>query len=116
MKETDASLLSILNDLFAPLPKRRARELGLTEVQEAKYTARLSRELESSGSLDKVVIGTSLPSPCYDRLLTCVQGALNIILIFEFMMRRFSGTNPLSNGCLRSTQCLEQCVRSENMH
>lgn len=50
-------MLSVLNDLFAPLPKRRARELGLTEVQEAKYTTRLSRDLESSGSLDKVAMG-----------------------------------------------------------
>ncbi|KAF8512266.1 P-loop containing nucleoside triphosphate hydrolase protein [Gautieria morchelliformis] len=63
MKETDASLLSVLGDLFTPLPKRRARELGLTEAQEAKYTTRLSRDLESSGSLDKVAIG------CFEHYL-----------------------------------------------
>lgn len=57
MKEADTSVLSVLNDLFAPLPKRRARELGLTEAQEARYVARLSRDLESSGSMDKIVIG-----------------------------------------------------------
>lgn len=65
MKEADASLLSILCDLFAPLPKRRARELGLTEAQEAKYVARLSRDLESSSSLDKVVMGAFLPSTMF---------------------------------------------------
>lgn len=57
MKEADASLSSVLNDLFAPLSKRRVLEMGLTEVQEACYVNRLNRDLEASGTLDKVAIG-----------------------------------------------------------
>lgn len=57
MKEGDASQTSILNDLFAPLPKKRLKELGLTEEQESRYVARLSRTIESSGAMDKIAIG-----------------------------------------------------------
>ncbi|KAF8590060.1 P-loop containing nucleoside triphosphate hydrolase protein [Ramaria rubella] len=63
MKESEASLTSILSDLFAPLPKRRARELGLTEAQEAKYVNRLSRDLDTNGTLDKIAIG------CFEHYL-----------------------------------------------
>lgn len=58
MNEADASLTSVLNDLFFPLSKRRVRELGLTEAQEARYVSRLSRDLEASGSIDRVSLGT----------------------------------------------------------
>ena len=98
MKEADASMLSVLNDLFAPLPKRRARELGLTEAQEAKYTTRLSRDLESSGSLDKVAMGAYFPYTCVGRHLIWFQDALNIIFIFEYMMLLSSGMKTLMNG------------------
>lgn len=57
MKEGDASQTSILNDLFAPLPKKRLKELGLTEEQESRYVGRLSRTIESSGAMDKIAIG-----------------------------------------------------------
>ena len=58
MKEAETSLTSVLGDLFSPLPKRRARELGLTEEQESKYVGRLSRDIDGSGSLDKIAMGT----------------------------------------------------------
>ncbi|KIJ23687.1 hypothetical protein M422DRAFT_104238, partial [Sphaerobolus stellatus SS14] len=57
MKEAETSLNVILNDLFTPMSKRRVRELGLTEPQEAFYVGRLSRELDASGALDKIAYG-----------------------------------------------------------
>lgn len=57
MKEADTSLSSVLNDLFAPLSKRRVLEMDLMEAQELRYVSRLSRDLDASGALDKVAIG-----------------------------------------------------------
>ncbi|KAF8511117.1 P-loop containing nucleoside triphosphate hydrolase protein [Hysterangium stoloniferum] len=64
MKEADTSLTTVLNDLFAPLPKRRAKELGLTEEQESRYVGRLSRDLDASGALDKIALG------CFEHYLS----------------------------------------------
>ena len=58
MKEAETSVTSVLGSLFSPLPKRRARELGLSEAQEHKYVGRLSRDIDGNGSLDKIAIGT----------------------------------------------------------
>lgn len=54
------SQLAVLNDLFTPMSRKRAKELGISEDEEAKYVARLCREVEGSGSMDRVAIGTSL--------------------------------------------------------
>ncbi|KAI8982831.1 P-loop containing nucleoside triphosphate hydrolase protein [Trametes punicea] len=56
MKEAEASQMTVLNDLFSPLPRKRAKELGLRE-DEARYVSRLSREVEGCGSIDKVALG-----------------------------------------------------------
>jgi hypothetical protein len=58
MKEADTSFNNVLNGLFAPITRKRAKELGLNEVEESQYVGRLSREIEASGSMDKVAIGT----------------------------------------------------------
>ncbi|KZT27298.1 P-loop containing nucleoside triphosphate hydrolase protein [Neolentinus lepideus HHB14362 ss-1] len=57
MKEADASLTSVLNDLFSPMSKKRVKEAGLTEEEETRYVDRLSREIEGSGATDKVAMG-----------------------------------------------------------
>jgi len=57
MKEADTSLNTTLGDLFAPLSKRRVRDLGLSEPEAALYVGRLSRDIEASGSIDKIAIG-----------------------------------------------------------
>jgi chromosome transmission fidelity protein 18 len=57
MKEADASQISVLNDLFCPLQKKRAKELGMTEVEESRYVGRLARGVESTGAPDKVALG-----------------------------------------------------------
>ncbi|TCD63546.1 hypothetical protein EIP91_005292 [Steccherinum ochraceum] len=57
MKEADMSQLAVLNDLFTPMSRKRAKELGVTEEEEARYVTRLSREVEGSGSMDRIAIG-----------------------------------------------------------
>ncbi|KAH9900888.1 P-loop containing nucleoside triphosphate hydrolase protein [Cubamyces lactineus] len=56
MKEAEASQMTVLNDLFAPLSRKRAKELGIRE-DEARYVSRLSREIEGCGSMDKIALG-----------------------------------------------------------
>lgn len=49
MKEAETSIVSILNDIFSPLTKKRVKDLALTEEQESRYINRLSFEIEGSG-------------------------------------------------------------------
>ena len=56
MKETEVSQMTVLNDLFAPLSRKRAKDLGVSE-EETKYISRISRVVESCDSLDKIAIG-----------------------------------------------------------
>ncbi|KAI0371671.1 P-loop containing nucleoside triphosphate hydrolase protein [Pilatotrama ljubarskyi] len=72
MKEAEASQMTVLNDLFAPLSRKRAKELGVRE-DEARFVSRLSREVEGCGSMDKVAIG------CFEHyaLLHRHDGTLN---------------------------------------
>ena len=58
MKEADVSQMTILNDLFAPLSRKRAKELAVSE-DDPRYVSRLSREVEGCDSIDKVAIGES---------------------------------------------------------
>ncbi|KZT09714.1 uncharacterized protein LAESUDRAFT_722683 [Laetiporus sulphureus 93-53] len=57
MKETEASHTSVLNDLFAPMSKKRVNDLGISEAEETRYVSRLCRAVESSGALDKIAQG-----------------------------------------------------------
>jgi chromosome transmission fidelity protein 18 len=57
MKEADTSFLTVLNDIFSPMTRKRAKELGLTEEEESRYMNRLSRSVEATGSMDKVAQG-----------------------------------------------------------
>ena len=57
MKEADASQISVLNDLFCPLQKKRVKDLGMTEEEESRYVSRLARTIESTGAPDKVALG-----------------------------------------------------------
>ncbi|OSX65355.1 hypothetical protein POSPLADRAFT_1135752, partial [Postia placenta MAD-698-R-SB12] len=65
MKEADTSQTAVLNDLFAPLSRKRVKDLGLTEDEEGRYAARLSREIEASGAMDKVAQG------CFEHYASC---------------------------------------------
>jgi len=57
MKEADINYLTVLNNLFSPLPKKRAKELGMTDEEEGKYVSRLSREIEGSGKESNIASG-----------------------------------------------------------
>lgn len=57
MKEADASQISVLNDLFCPLQRKRVKDLGMTEEEESRYVGRLARTIESTGAPDKVAVG-----------------------------------------------------------
>ncbi|THH17123.1 hypothetical protein EW146_g3644 [Bondarzewia mesenterica] len=57
MKEGDSSFSGALNSLFLPMSKRRVKELGLNEEDENKYVDRIARELEGSGTLDRIALG-----------------------------------------------------------
>ncbi|KAG5653696.1 hypothetical protein H0H81_011276 [Sphagnurus paluster] len=57
MKEADASLNTVLNNLFNPLTKKRVKELALTEEEEGRYVARLSREIDGSGRESSIALG-----------------------------------------------------------
>ncbi|GJJ12562.1 hypothetical protein Clacol_006805 [Clathrus columnatus] len=64
MKTAETSLSIILNDLFAPLSRRRVLEMGLSEAQELRFVSRLSQDIDVSGTLNKVAIG------CFEHFLT----------------------------------------------
>lgn len=57
MKEVEASQLVVLNDLFAPMAKKRIKELGFGDEEESKFVGRLSREIEGTGAPDKIALG-----------------------------------------------------------
>ncbi|KAF7974845.1 hypothetical protein HWV62_11223 [Athelia sp. TMB] len=57
MKEAEASNVTVLNNLFAPMTRKRVKELGLGEKDEAKYVARLSREIDSNSNPGAVATG-----------------------------------------------------------
>lgn len=57
MKEAETSLITVLNNLFNPLTKKRVKELALGEEEESKYVARLSREIDSSGRESSIASG-----------------------------------------------------------
>ncbi|KAH9930626.1 P-loop containing nucleoside triphosphate hydrolase protein [Fomitopsis serialis] len=57
MKQVDMTSTSVLTDLFSPMARKRTKDLGLTEEDEARYVRRLSREVESTGAMDRVAEG-----------------------------------------------------------
>ena len=57
MKEADVSQTAVLNDLFAPMSSKRAKDLGYGEEDLSRYVGRLSREVEASGAPDRIAVG-----------------------------------------------------------
>jgi chromosome transmission fidelity protein 18 len=57
MKEADTTVMSVLNDLFSPMTKKRVNELGMGEEDEARYVGRLSREVEGCGKESSIAEG-----------------------------------------------------------
>lgn len=46
MKEGDTTATSVINEIFAPLSRKRVKELGMGEEEEARYVNRLSHSIE----------------------------------------------------------------------
>ncbi|KAG7092737.1 hypothetical protein E1B28_009065 [Marasmius oreades] len=57
MKESEASISTVMNSLFAPLPKKRAKELGLSDEAESRYVDRLSHEIDACGRENSIAVG-----------------------------------------------------------
>lgn len=57
MKEAETSIVSVLNNLFAPMTRKRVKELGIGEEGEARYVARLSREVAGTARENYVATG-----------------------------------------------------------
>jgi chromosome transmission fidelity protein 18 len=57
MKEAETSLLTVLNNLFNPLSRKRVKELAISDEEESKYVARLSREVDASGRESSIASG-----------------------------------------------------------
>jgi len=60
VKEAETSVQSVWSDLFTPLSKKRAKNLGLSPDEEARWVSRLVHSVESSGNVDKVALGETL--------------------------------------------------------
>ncbi|KZT71388.1 P-loop containing nucleoside triphosphate hydrolase protein [Daedalea quercina L-15889] len=71
MKQSDMTSTTVLNDLFSPMARKRTKDLGLTEEEEARYVRRLSREVESTGAMDRVAEG------CFEYYATFHQHDAN---------------------------------------
>lgn len=95
MKAGDVSQTSVLNDLFLPISRRRAKELGIGEEEESRYVGRLSQEISRNDALDKIAIGAYLhesPRLNINLLYAYIQAALNIIPTCASTMVTLSGT------------------------
>jgi chromosome transmission fidelity protein 18 len=61
MKESDGSSISVLSALLSPPTKKRTKELGMTEQEDAEHMSRfvdrLSRLIDLSGAQEKVALG-----------------------------------------------------------
>lgn len=107
MKEADMSFVTVLNNLFLPMTRKRAKELGLTEAEEGRYVNRLSREVEATGALDKVALGTiHLFAYMFFWILTfrSPQDASNTTPTSDDMTPTSHDTRKLKNGS-RLTTC-----------
>ncbi|KAF7322486.1 AAA domain-containing protein [Mycena chlorophos] len=72
MKESDTSMVTVLNNLFNPLTRKRVLELALTEVEEKRYVARLSRDVEACGRENSIAVG------CFSHYATLHQYDANL--------------------------------------
>ncbi|KAF9484666.1 P-loop containing nucleoside triphosphate hydrolase protein [Pholiota conissans] len=72
MKETDSTVTSVLNNLFSPLSKKRVREMGLTDEDEARYVGRLSHEVGGAGR------DTAIASGCFGHYATMRRHDANL--------------------------------------
>lgn len=78
MKEADSSTISVINSIFAPMTRKRVKELGMGEEEESKYVGRLSREIESINNPSTIATGQpfqNCPSTSGSNTLTFVSAS-----------------------------------------
>ncbi|KZT55103.1 P-loop containing nucleoside triphosphate hydrolase protein [Calocera cornea HHB12733] len=63
MKDSELSTQQVWNDIFLPLSKKRARQLGLADGEESRYVTRLNFEVEATDEVERVMQGR-----CFARL------------------------------------------------
>lgn len=69
MKESESTLMGVVNDLFAPLSRKRLGELGLSEeMGMTRYVGRLAGTVGGSGREGGVALGLSLSSFLFQGL------------------------------------------------
>ncbi|KAH0830674.1 P-loop containing nucleoside triphosphate hydrolase protein [Lanmaoa asiatica] len=73
MKEGDVTATAVLNEIFAPLSRKRIRELAMGDMEEARYVSRLSRAIETLNNFHNIANGmfSSRQTSHYSIFLGC---------------------------------------------
>lgn len=73
MKEADVTATAVLNEIFAPLSRKRIRELAMGDMEEARYVNRLSRAIETLNNFPNIANGmfSSRQTSYYSMILGC---------------------------------------------
>ncbi|KAF8559685.1 P-loop containing nucleoside triphosphate hydrolase protein [Imleria badia] len=72
MKEGDVTATAVLNEIFAPLSRKRVRELAIGDMEEARYVNRLSRAVEALNNFPNIANG------CFAHYTSCHQHEANM--------------------------------------
>ncbi|OJA12544.1 hypothetical protein AZE42_08143 [Rhizopogon vesiculosus] len=72
MKEGDTTISSVTNQIFAPLSRRRVKELGIGEEEEARYVNRLSHSIEGLNN------PASIANSCFAHYINCHRHDANL--------------------------------------
>ncbi|KAG1891416.1 P-loop containing nucleoside triphosphate hydrolase protein [Suillus subluteus] len=72
MKEGDTTVTSVINEIFAPLSRKRVKELGIGEEEEARYVNRLSHTIEGLNN------PASIANGCFAHYINCHRHDANL--------------------------------------
>ncbi|KAG0705124.1 P-loop containing nucleoside triphosphate hydrolase protein [Suillus ampliporus] len=72
MKEGDTTVTSVINEIFAPLSRKRVKELGMGEEEEARYVNRLSHTIEGLNN------PASIANGCFAHYINCHRHDANL--------------------------------------
>ncbi|KAG1761712.1 hypothetical protein EDD22DRAFT_895225 [Suillus occidentalis] len=72
MKEGDTTATSVINEIFAPLSRKRVKELGISEEEEARYVNRLSHTIEGLNN------PASTANGCFAHYINCHRHDANL--------------------------------------
>ncbi|KAI9571435.1 P-loop containing nucleoside triphosphate hydrolase protein [Boletus coccyginus] len=72
MKEADTTATAVLNEVFAPLSRKRIRELAMGDMEEARYVNRLSRAIEALNNFHNIANG------CFAHYTNCHRHEANM--------------------------------------